>query len=561
MTAPESPDSHTGGPQRDDAPSDGELARASGGPGRSGGGAESAEMDLEGSGGGAEDADELARLFRTTTEDFGAAPAEDSAATRASLEALFASAASTDKPRDSASFAWDPAALPALRREEPGTPVGEVESTGAADGAGVAPVAEARQGAGAAEAVEVHEKVGVAAAIKGAGEAEADEGTADREGEAPVTGEEAGSDSAVSMAEWLASLGVVTEQSTRAKAQPEIDPLFVGTSESTPVTELDETSEEIRAVTAPPADPDERGSERKQSGKGRWSARARWSSVIAIVLLAVVVGGSVVISQRVAASNLAAQQLASAVAQLEEAEKGAIEPQTLLDAAVENDAATRESATAAADSAAPALAAVAGMVPQAQLDAANAALAALKEELDRTSGSNDTPDAYVRADIDETDLGQIRDATDRAKDHAERVLAATRELSAAQVSLQKKIDALRATQVDLGSRVPEAATLIVGENRRAVQSFRDAVVAASLAVPAAQTAGGSGDAELLAYAAAVTALREDQKRAENVVAPVTPPSTVPSPTPVPDPVPAPDPGASPAPTQTPDPPVTPEPTP
>lgn len=111
-------------------------------------------------------------------------------------------------------------------------------------------------------------------------------------------------------------------------------------------------------------------------------------------------------------------------------------------------------------------------------------------------------------------------------------------MRATQAALQEKLDALRAAQMTLGASLPETAVLIVGENRRALQTFRDAVIAASVAVPAAQNAGGSGDAEMLAYAAAVTALRDDQTRAVTDVTPVAPPTTV-APPPATEPPPAP----------------------
>ena len=125
-----------------------------------------------------------------------------------------------------------------------------------------------------------------------------------------------------------------------------------------------------------------------------------------------------------------------------------------------------------------------------------------------------------------TDLDEIAAATQTASNRAERIATATREARAAQAALVEKVAALTAAQVALGSSLPATAVIIVGENPQAEQSFRDAVIAASVAVPAAQAAGGSGDAELLAYAAAVTALRADQARAqdERSTTPVTPPS-------------------------------------
>jgi hypothetical protein len=289
-----------------------------------------------------------------------------------------------------------------------------------------------------------------------------------------------------------------------------------------------------------------------------WSSRVRWSVAVSIVLLIGVVAASVVIAQTVSANNLAAQRLAAAVAELDAAEESATQPESVLDEAVGQYDDTVETARATADSAGPPLAALAGMAAQPQLDASNAALAALVAQLDATS-LGDMPEPYARGDVDMSDIEQVRAATETAKDHAALVTTTTREVRAAQAALQEKLDALRVAQVALGASLPATADLIVGENRRALQSFRDAVIAASVAVPAAQNAGGSGDAEMLAYAAAVTALRNDQTRAETGTTPVTPPTTnpapAPDPAPVPDPVPVPEP--TPTPTETTPPPPSP----
>jgi hypothetical protein len=289
-----------------------------------------------------------------------------------------------------------------------------------------------------------------------------------------------------------------------------------------------------------------------------WSSKVRWSVAVSIVLLIGVVAAAVLISQNVAANNLAAQELAAAVAELEAAEEAATQPQSLLDDAVAEYEDTVDIAQATADNAGPPLAAVAGMAPQPLLDASNAALAALVAQL-AASSIGDLPEPYERGDVDLTDIDAVQGATAAAEEHATRVITATREVRAAQAALQEKLEALRAAQVALGASLPEAAALIVEENRRALQSFKDAVIATATAVPTAQNAGGSGDAELLAYAAAVTALRADQVRAEAEVTPVRPVNPAPQPTPTTEPAPAPAP--EPEPTTPPPPPVEPSPDP
>jgi hypothetical protein len=276
-----------------------------------------------------------------------------------------------------------------------------------------------------------------------------------------------------------------------------------------------------------------------------WSSKVRWSVAVSIVLLIGVVAASVLIAQNVAANNLAAQELAAAVAELEAAEEAATQPQSLLDDAVAEYEDTVDIAQATADNAGPPLAAIAGMAPQPLLDASNAALAALVAQL-AASSIGDLPEPYERGDVDLTDIDAVQGATAAAEEHATRVITATREVRAAQAALQEKLDALRAAQVPLGASLPEAAALIVEENRRALQSFKDAVIATAAAVPNAQNAGGSGDAELLAYAAAVTALREDQVRAQTGITPVQPANPAPLPEPTTDPAPAPAPQPEPS---------------
>ncbi len=285
----------------------------------------------------------------------------------------------------------------------------------------------------------------------------------------------------------------------------------------------------------------------EKRGVRAWSRKVRWSVAISIVLLAGVVAGSILIAQTVAANSREAQELSAAVADLEAAEEAATEPEFALQEAIGIFDNTVELAQTTADSAGPPLAAVAGMTDETLLTASNTALADLVAQL-AVDTAFETPAAYERGDVDLTDLDAIAAATEAAEAHATAVTAATDEVRLAQAALQQKLDALRAAQVALGASLPATAEVIAAENPRAEQSFRDAVIAAAAAVPAAQNAGGSGDAELTAYAEAVTALRGDQVRAEEVVEPVRPANPAPQPTPTTDPAPAPDPAPEPTPT-------------
>jgi len=276
----------------------------------------------------------------------------------------------------------------------------------------------------------------------------------------------------------------------------------------------------------------------------------RWAVAASVILLVVI--GAVVFAQVLAANNQAA--VAAAVAELEAAEAAATQPYSPMQAAIAdyNDAAL--GARASADSASPAFAAVAGMTDEATLASANAALAAVLAQLD--DAPFDAPPArYARGDIDLTNLDAIAAATKTANSRAEQYMTATEEARAARTELIEKVEALGAARLALGRSLPAAADIIVDENWRTVWSFKEAVIEAAAAVPAAQETGIWGDAELLAYAAAVTALREEQERLGGArstpVEPEPEQETDPSPDPSTEPSPdsSPDPGTVPPPAE------------
>lgn len=290
-------------------------------------------------------------------------------------------------------------------------------------------------------------------------------------------------------------------------------------------------------------------------------SRAAVSVAASIVLVAALVVGAAFVAQNLAASA----RLAEARNALESAEGAIGAPAESLDAAFTQYDETLLAAHAAADSATPAFAAVAGMADPAALDAANVALAALVAALDQPAPAPQ-PEPYERGDVEPSDIDGLTAAADDARDYAEDVDAAKIEVDAAQDELTLRLAALTDARVALGASLPATAAAIAGENPKADQSFRDAVIAAAAAVGSAQAAGGSGDAELLAYAAAVTALRADQARAlaEEQSRSVTKPRTTnpgttnpgtttptPSPSPTTSPPPAPDPEPTPEPSPTP----------
>ena len=569
------------------------------------------QHDAESLGGAPETAEEaarareLARLFGHTEEEPAQRTAAEEAANRDSLAALFARSANAPAPATEPDFTWDPEAVAAPKMATDAAPASA--ATAEVDAADAAPVsararraaaARARRAASAPEKTDAADAAPVSAAAAGAAAVSAAAAPASTFDEVVGGGVVDGSaatesvvdpdigaqesDTDLQDADPLAWLGFTDESASETASSTVTEPEVAAPSEpvaaraswldvvgggSEPTTALpaavaagarDEPTAVLPAAAATGAPAGSFFPAERRGIRG-WSSRVRWSVAVSIVLLIGVVAGSIVIAQNIAANNLAAQELAAAVAELEAAEASAADPQPLLDEAVRQYDDTVTTAQATADSAASPIAAVAGMAAQPVLDASNAALAALVAQL-AIALPDDLPDLYARGDVDMTDIDEVKAATKTANNHVELVTTATREVRAAQTALVEKLDALRAAQVALGASLPETAVLIVGENKRALQSFRDAVIAASVAVPAAQNAGGSGDAELLAYAAAVTALRNDQTRAENGTTPVTPPTTNPAPAPEPVPQPpapvettppAPQPTDTPAPTPTP----------
>lgn len=288
-------------------------------------------------------------------------------------------------------------------------------------------------------------------------------------------------------------------------------------------------------------------------GMRAWSKGTWWAVGSAVVLVLALVGGSVYVSQLLQAQ---AQQLETATAEFEAAADAADDPVPAMEAAYAEYDTTAAAARAAADSAAPALAAVAGMSDQAALDAANAAAGAIIPLLDSTT-LPERPAAYAPPEAASFDgLQAAESATADARAYASDVTAVTEEVKAATAAVTQHVTALTEAQRALGATLPATAEAIAAENDLARQQFREDVIAAAAAIGAAQSAGASGDAELLAYAAAVAALREAQQRAEEEAsrrfysAPVTP---EPQPEPVaptqeqappaeqPQPVPAPEP--------------------
>lgn len=175
---------------------------------------------------------------------------------------------------------------------------------------------------------------------------------------------------------------------------------------------------------------------------------------------------------------------------------------------------TADTARADAAAAEPALAALQGMSDQGMLDAAIAARVALVTALDQAVVPT-APEAFAVRDVEAvTDLDELAAATSAARDHATQVAAARTELRQVQASVVPLDTAFAEAFLALGSSLPAAAGGIVDQNPAADQASKDAVVAAADAVVAIQETGVLGDPEMLAYANAVTVLRQASAAAE-----------------------------------------------
>lgn len=227
------------------------------------------------------------------------------------------------------------------------------------------------------------------------------------------------------------------------------------------------------------------------------------------IAAAVVVGGGLVLAAVFAVPLFAENaRLADARTIYVSAATSAASADAAWDSALATYTHTADTARADAASVEPALAALQGMSDQTILDAANTARVALIAALDQSAVPT-SPEAYVERDADEiTDPAELAAATSDARDHAARVGAARtelREVQASVVSLDTAFgEALRA----LGSSLPGAVGGIIDQNSSADQASKDTVIAAADAVVAAQETGLLGDAEMLAYANAVIALRQ-----------------------------------------------------
>lgn len=324
-------------------------------------------------------AKELASLFGAPQDEVVQRSEAEEAARRDSLAALFARPANAAAAAAQPAFTWDPEAV-----------VGPQKADAASVGAAGVRAAVAGHGTDVPESEPDLHEIDPLAWLGFTDDAAS--GTV-----AEADGAASASRVSAARASWLDIIGGGSRTTTALPAA------VAARAMAEPTAGLRATSKAAPAGSFPSTE---------QRGIRGWSARVRWSVAVSIVLLIGVVLGSVTIAQTVAADNLAdnvaAQELAAAVADLEAAEESAADPQPVLDEAVTQYEDTVAIAQATADSAAPPLAAVAGMDAQPALDASNAALAALVAQL-AAAPPADLPELYERGDIDmgDIDMGDI----------------------------------------------------------------------------------------------------------------------------------------------------------
>ena len=232
-------------------------------------------------------------------------------------------------------------------------------------------------------------------------------------------------------------------------------------------------------------------------------ARAVVSASVAVLVIALVAGGAYLGVRAYADQRELAQaqsQFATAQADAASADELAADAQAKLAASV-------DSATKTAEEVSPALDAVEGAAPADQLAAARAALADLRVALAPTLG--EPPEAYKAVAVPR-DIAEARRAAQTAREHASAVSLAATDFTSADTKIEGARTTLLAALITLGAALPAAADGLLSENPLAEKEIQDAVTAAAVQVADAQNSGGTGAAELIAYAQAVAALRESQ---------------------------------------------------
>jgi hypothetical protein len=229
-----------------------------------------------------------------------------------------------------------------------------------------------------------------------------------------------------------------------------------------------------------------------------------------VVAASVIIGGAVAIAGTLTVQSAQARdQLAAAVADVEEAEALIPAAQRALDAATADYAALGAERTEAVAAVAPVLARLVGMSDDAARAAAQTALDALSAEVDATPAG--APADYTRGDVDSTDLEALGAAVEDADAYRQGIESATSRVRADAAAREERIGAVQSAVLALGATLPSSADRIVAENPLPPGELRDAAIAAAAAAAAADDRAASL-AAMDAYTAAVAALRDEQAR-------------------------------------------------
>jgi peptidoglycan DL-endopeptidase CwlO len=186
---------------------------------------------------------------------------------------------------------------------------------------------------------------------------------------------------------------------------------------------------------------------------------------------------------------------------------------------------TVEAAEARVTTITPALTTLADKTDASVWQPAEAARAALAVAVDDTAVPA-LPEAYERPSVDVSTLEGVARALDVVTASQLAIDELLAQVRAERGRLAAAVERFDEAVSGLGATVPDAAELAVAENSLASATFRDAVTTAAERVVADQRTGDLGVNALLAYAAAVDALRAEHTRVDNL------PQTAPSPAPV-----------------------------
>ncbi|MGN6218382.1 MAG: hypothetical protein ACTHNQ_02675 [Microbacterium sp.] len=176
-------------------------------------------------------------------------------------------------------------------------------------------------------------------------------------------------------------------------------------------------------------------------------------------------------------------------------------------------------ATAVAESAEPALAALEGKSDEAARATAVQAVAGFREALAALDVPADAT-TYARGTATPTDLAAAAARLDEVRARALEVDGAIDDTREARSAVAATQSGLLAALAAFGATVPASGGMIAEENPYASDAYRAAVLATADDIVAAQRRGESGAAQMTAYGQAVDALRIENQRVMDARTPV-----------------------------------------